>query len=113
LGTAYEYIAHRILWKGGNFDIRPLDKYTKGVSSDPYAVVNLHPQDDQLYFSKKNIDVIENEMYYQPTEKNFPSIDSIIAPNKVFQMTLAQNHPIKTSGLKLLYNKFGGDSDNI
>ncbi|PKK64378.1 hypothetical protein RhiirC2_869335 [Rhizophagus irregularis] len=110
LGTSFEYLAHRILRNGGKFDIRPLDKYSGEVSSDPDAVVDLHTQDEQLYFSKNNIDVIENKMYYQPTEKNFPSIDSIIAPNKVFQMTLAENHPIKTSGLKLLYKKFGGDS---
>ena len=49
-------------------------------------------------------------MYYQPWESNFPSIDSIITPNKVFQMNIAKNHPIKMSGLKTLYNKFGGKS---
>ncbi|RGB27176.1 hypothetical protein C1646_769459 [Rhizophagus diaphanus] len=66
------------------FDVRPLDEYDDGDANDADAKVDL--------------------------EKNFPSLDSVIAPNRVFQMTVSKVHPIKMNGLKLLYDKFGGNS---
>ncbi|PKK58121.1 hypothetical protein RhiirC2_796830, partial [Rhizophagus irregularis] len=110
LGSVFEYIAHRTLWNGGKFDVRPLDKYEDNNNYDSDAIVNLPKQDLPLYFHKTRIDVIEDGVYYQPQESNFPSVDSIIAPNKVFQMTIAKRHSIKMNGLKILYDKFGGES---
>ncbi|RHZ81442.1 hypothetical protein Glove_120g113 [Diversispora epigaea] len=112
LGSSFEYIAHRILQNGGNFDVRPLEEYDIKNYDDLLAKVNLLQQSLPLYFDKNTIDKIENNKYYQPSAKNFPSIDSIIAPNKVFQMTIAKDHPIKMSDLKTLYNKFGGETAN-
>ena len=103
LGSAFEYIAHKILRNGGNFDVRPLVKYSEDNNNDPKAKVNLCQQNVPLYFSKAKIDEIKNGICYQPR-------DSIIAPNKVLQMTIAKDHPIKMSGLKTLYDKFGGKS---
>jgi hypothetical protein len=110
LGISFEYMAHKILRNGGNFDVRPLDKYSDGDNNDPGAIIDLPQQNISLYFKKKKVDEIKDGMYYQAWEKNFPSLDSLIAPNKVFQMTIATNHPIKMSGLKTLYSKFGGKS---
>ncbi|RHZ85356.1 hypothetical protein Glove_66g167 [Diversispora epigaea] len=112
LGSSFEYMAHRILQNGGNFDVRPLEEYNIENYDDPLAKVNLPQQPLPLYFDKNTIDKIENNKYYQPSARNFPSINSIIAPNKVFQMTIAKDHPIKMSGLKALYNKFGGETAN-
>ncbi|CAI2176087.1 16262_t:CDS:2 [Funneliformis geosporum] len=91
LGSAFEYIAHKILRNGGKFDVRPLDEYKEVFDEynndkvDPDAIVNLPKQELTLYFNKTNIDVIKDNEYYQPWEKNFPSIDSIIAPNRAFR----------------------------
>jgi hypothetical protein len=112
LGIVYEYMAHRILLNGGNFDVRPLDNYVEKDYDDPDARVNLSKQDGAIMFTKKNTGSIVDGKYCQPVEKNFPSCDSIIAPDKLFQMTLAKHHPIKMSGLKILYNKLGGESEN-
>ncbi|CAB4441894.1 unnamed protein product [Rhizophagus irregularis] len=114
LGSAFEYIAHKILRNGGKFDVRPLDEYDNDDDDDDdddaNAKVDLVRQDQLLYFNKKNINVIRDGVYFQPQEKNFPSLDSVIAPNRVFQMTVSRIHPIKMSGLKLLHDKFGGNS---
>lgn len=107
LGISFEYMAHKILRNGGNFDVRPLDEYS---NYDPDAIIDLPKQSISLYFKKKKVDEINDGMYYQAWEKNFPSLDSLIAPNKVFQMTIAKDHPIKMSGMKTLCNKFGGKS---
>ena len=93
LGTCFEQVAHRILRKGGTFNIRSLDdrkEYT----------MNLNQQDEILMFSA--IDQIEDNKYYQPESRTFPSIDAIIASNMLFQMTIAMTHPIKMIGLKKL-----------
>ncbi|GES98289.1 hypothetical protein GLOIN_2v1847979 [Rhizophagus clarus] len=87
LGIVYEYMAHKILLNGGNFDVRPLEEYAVEDYDDPDAKVNLSKQDGAIMFTKKKTGSIVNGKYCQPIEKNFPSCDSIIAPDKIFQMT--------------------------
>lgn len=62
----------------------------------------LHQQDENRF---SDIGEIKNNMYYQPIDKTFPSIDAIYAPNTLFQMTTSLNHPIKMIGLNKLWNK--------
>ncbi|RHZ71439.1 hypothetical protein Glove_258g44 [Diversispora epigaea] len=49
-------------------------------------------------------------MYCQPKQKNSASVDAIIAPDTLFQMTVSNNHPINISSLKNLINKLGDKS---
>jgi hypothetical protein len=93
LGTCFEQAAQRILRKGGTFNIRSLDNRKE-------YNLNLDQQNEILMFS--TIDQIEDSKYYQPENKTFPSIDAIIAPNRLFQMTIAMTHPVKMIGLKKL-----------
>lgn len=104
LGQVFEQIAHKILRNGGNFHIRHLESNTESI----ITIIN---QDEILEFSENGIDLIEDGKYYQPESKNFPTIDSIIAPDKLFQMTIAKCHPIKMNGLKKLRNKLGGENE--
>ncbi|CAG8597498.1 5151_t:CDS:2 [Funneliformis mosseae] len=87
-----------------------LDPYLNRNYKDSNAVVNLSLQNEILKFNKNSIDSIESQKYYQPKKKNFPSVDSIIASNRVFQMTISKNHPINLTGLNLLCDKLGGKS---
>jgi len=81
------------LRKGGTFNIRSLDDHKE-------YTINLDQQNDILMFSA--IDQIEDNKYYQSESRTFPSIDAIIAPNILFQMTITMTHPIKMIGLKKL-----------
>jgi hypothetical protein len=94
LGTCFEQVAHRVLREGGTFYLRSLD------DSKIYNL-KLDQQNEILMFSA--IDQIEDKKYYQPESKNFPSIDAIIAPYVLFQMTISMTHPVKMIGLKKLY----------
>ncbi|CAB4412663.1 unnamed protein product [Rhizophagus irregularis] len=98
-GCYFEQIVHRIFRKGGPFRVRSLEP----DSNDDLLTETLNKQDEILKFS--NVESIENDKYYQPESKTFPSIDAIVAPDKLFQITIATNHPIKVAGLKLLYEK--------
>ena len=52
-----------------------------------------------------DVSEIENGKYYQPYEENFPSINAIIAPRTLFQMTTTTNHNTKIAGLEKLSSK--------
>ncbi|RHZ89298.1 hypothetical protein Glove_16g200 [Diversispora epigaea] len=112
-GYVFEDIAHRILQKGGRFNIRLLD-------SDSTSSTIEFPKRDKLVFNK--INEIKEGMYCQPKSKNFGSIDAIVAPDILFQMTVSSNqknkknkkkikNPISINGLKNLADKLGGESE--
>jgi hypothetical protein len=103
LGSIFEEMAHTILKNGGEFKIRTLDG-SKSYTSQP-----INRRDKIYTFS--TIETITDGNYFRPDNKNFPSIDSIIAPNKLFQMTTAINHPIKMIGLKKVYPKLAKTGD--
>ncbi|CAG8843088.1 39339_t:CDS:2, partial [Gigaspora margarita] len=71
----------------GEFEIQSLDLNESNT-------LKLNQQNKILVFSSVN--TISNTKYFQPSSKNFPSIDAIITPNKLFQITTAWEHPIKT-----------------
>ncbi|PKY32390.1 hypothetical protein RhiirB3_450549 [Rhizophagus irregularis] len=75
-----------------------------------YVVKQLSQQDEHRF---SNINETKNEMYYQPIDKTFPSIDAIYAPDTLFQMTTSLNHNIKMIGLNKLQSKLmkTGDID--
>ncbi|CAG8452570.1 6848_t:CDS:2 [Funneliformis caledonium] len=87
LGSIFEKIAHMILKNGEKFKIHSLD------NSNRYDPLLINKQDRTYTFS--TIETITDGNYFQPDNKNFPSINSIIASNKLFQMTTVMNHPIK------------------
>jgi hypothetical protein len=73
----------------------------------------LPPQNKILYFSNTGIDSIKDEKYYQPKDPKFSSFDAIIAPDQLFQVTIAKTHSIKTNGLKRVCKKLGDNEDAI
>ncbi|RHZ77618.1 hypothetical protein Glove_174g112 [Diversispora epigaea] len=101
--NVFEDISHRILQKGGKFNIRFLDsKFTDPKSTS--SIIEF-PKREKLIFNK--INEIKEGMYCQPKSKNFESIDAIVAPNILFQITVSSNYPININGLKNLVDKLG------
>ncbi|CAG8779222.1 17223_t:CDS:2 [Gigaspora margarita] len=99
-GVIFEQIAHRILQKGGSF-------YTRSLESDFTSTIEI-PGRIKLLFN--DINKIEEGKYCQLIQKNFSSIDAIVAPHTLFQMTVSRNHPINVNGMKKLVEKLGGKS---
>ncbi|CAG8735399.1 8758_t:CDS:2, partial [Funneliformis mosseae] len=89
LGMSFEQIVHRLLRDGGVFKTRSLE--LNCLEED--LIINR--QSEILELFKSNISVIEDGKYYKPVEQNYPMIDAIITPNKLFQMTISKIHPIK------------------
>src|SRR4051812_12988998 len=84
-GKLFEGYAHRRLCSGEDFRVRSLEDSDSGED----AIVN---------FSKltpKHIACVEDILagyYCKPIAKNFKSIDSLVAPDKLFQMTMGEQH---------------------
>ncbi|CAI2188688.1 19541_t:CDS:2 [Funneliformis geosporum] len=104
LGSCFEQIAHQRLQNGRAFDIRSLEPNGRTNSTKSFE-----KQDEILTFSE--IKDIENNMYYRPESKIFPSIDAICAPDSLFQMTTSLNHPIKIVGLQKISGKLASDGE--
>nr|CAG8539689.1 10938_t:CDS:2 [Entrophospora candida] len=100
-GVIFEQIAHRILQKGGTFNICPLES---GITS---SIIEI-PERIKLVFN--DINKIEEGKYCQPIQKNFTSIDAVVAPDTLFQMTMSKSHPINMNGMKKLVEKLGRKS---
>ncbi|RIB06689.1 hypothetical protein C2G38_2007195 [Gigaspora rosea] len=99
-GVIFEQIAHRILQKGGTF-------YTRSLESDFTSTIDI-PERIKLLFN--DINKIEEDKYCQPIQKNVSSIDAIVAPHTLIQMTVSRNHPINVNGMNKLVEKLGGKS---
>ena len=48
---------------------------------------------------------VAHETLCIPAVRNFPCIDLVITPNKLFQITLSENHPLKKAHLKNIARK--------
>ncbi|RHZ71427.1 hypothetical protein Glove_258g33 [Diversispora epigaea] len=108
-GFMFENIAHRILQMGGTFNIRLLKSDLTNSTTDISERTELtYNECTKLIFN--NISEIKEGMYCQPKQKNFASVDAIITPDTLFQMTVSNNHPINISSLKNLINKLGDES---
>ncbi|CAB5363178.1 unnamed protein product [Rhizophagus irregularis] len=103
-GNLFEEVAHRLLRNGGVFKVRSLDTKVEGT-------YRINPQNGTYMFF--DVNEIENGKYYQPYEVNFSSIDAIIAPSSLFQMTTSLNHNTNVAGLEKLDSKLSTNRINL
>ncbi|CAG8623328.1 8723_t:CDS:2, partial [Funneliformis mosseae] len=93
----FEAVAHRILRTGGVFETRCLEYENDEIKMEKFSRL-----ENKIFQSINEINIY-NE-YYQPQQKNFTSVDSLILPNMLFQMTINQDYGIKVKGLNDLIN---------
>lgn len=99
-GRLFEDIAHQILQKGGNFTIRQL-----GTEENKESSLNLKISGVRDILVLGDIGSCEDGHYLQPIASNFPSIDSLIYPDRLFQMMTGRRHGIGLKGLKKILDQ--------
>ena len=52
-----------------------------------------------------SVDEVEEGVYCRPSARNFAAVDALIAPDKLFQITIAENHGINVDGLIKMKDK--------
>ena len=95
-GHLFEAVAHLFLKKSMKFLVKRL-----GDDSQPHDV-QFQRSEEQLFDDISQIDPHRN-CYARPIQKNCPSIDSLITPNTLFSITLAENHDFKDSGIQKIH----------
>ena len=107
-GGLFEAHAHQRLCSGETFKTRLLSDPGPGSGDD---------ETDDAYFGPlatrdvSHVNDISPGYYCRPVAKNFESIDSLIAPNKLFQITVSDKHPIKHNGLEKLKDKLDSSGE--
>jgi hypothetical protein len=92
-GTLFENIAHTILAKGGNF---------KAINLETRRKVKLVISPDlqiSLFSTKDGFRKADSGHYMCPVQTNFASVDSMLKPNILFQITVAKSHSCAEQGL--------------
>jgi len=93
-GVLFERIAHLRLEKGGDFEVRSLD------GRSPDTKLKLPKKSPKKRFTDINeIAGFSVGDYIVPKASNFESVDSMMKPNLLFQMTVSASHPCKQAGL--------------
>jgi len=91
-GDLFEKLAHRIVSAGGTFTVR--DLVTGLTSTESFK--------EHQVFHFKEIREVKKDHYNIPRSKNFATIDSLVPPNQLFQMTVSLSHTINEKGLNNL-----------
>lgn len=86
-GQLFELHAHRQLYSGGTFCVRPL-------TSDSPAKTDVTFSKLDVKRFKKISECSKENTYYIPISKRFSCIDSVIPNIGFFQMTVSDRHPI-------------------
>jgi hypothetical protein len=96
-GHLFEAVAHLFLKKSMKFLVKRL-----GDKSPPQDV-QFERVDEQVFDDISQIDP-QRICYARPIQKNFPSIDSLRTPNKLFSITTALTHDIKERGIQKIHS---------
>jgi hypothetical protein len=98
-GILFERWAHNKLAAGGSFRIRelvhPASESSESSLSELVLKIDASPRTD---FSK--VAEILLGAYAVPSAKNFAAVDSIMKPNRLFQMTVSSKHFIIHEALR-------------
>jgi len=91
-GTVFESVAHVTLQRGGVFRIKNLENGAVGE-------INLPLREEIAFSSADVIPTLDANGYLRPAYSTFESIDALVKPNLLFQMTVSLSHPCKQAGL--------------
>jgi hypothetical protein len=95
-GYLYEPMVHTILRNGGEFKIREL--VAGNFKTKPLErILKLNPTTLKEFSALS--EVVEPDKYYVPRSASFAAGDAIIVPNRIFQITMGESHPIPIARL--------------
>jgi len=93
-GNLFESYAHRVISRGGTFNVHELSQ-SATRSEEIKVEFSNYKLKEYKYVSE-----IENNSYCIPHSKTNEGFDSLVLPNKFFQMTISHTHPIKLKGFR-------------
>jgi hypothetical protein len=107
-GKLFEkFLGHSLLQQGGSFTVQQLvnpASSAKGAKSARHAaagklVLPPSPHPAATLADAAAIGRLAPQQYGQPSNDNFPTIDGVLKPNLLFQMTVGRKHGVNIDGL--------------
>ena len=96
LAVLQELLAHQYLLSSGTF---PVCKLANGdVMNTTFPAMEKYNFKDLAFAIDKNKN--RNNIYLVPQSQNYPAVDTIVPPNRAFQMTSSPSHTINLPKLK-------------
>lgn len=105
-GILFEEYAHRRLSPGGVFKIKQL---VESAGAGEERELELLASVVCSIREVKDIAPFQQGDYLKPSISNFPLVDSILYPDKWFQMTVSQKHPVSHVLAKKILDQIPGD----
>ncbi|KAI8351411.1 hypothetical protein B0O80DRAFT_118020 [Mortierella sp. GBAus27b] len=111
-GLLFELYVHHIFRKGDfTFDIKALGD--EEVCGRLHIPANSPVENIRTVADLSALSETRSEMpLFIPTFSNFPCIDLALAPDKLFQVTVSSEHPIKQAPLEKIVTAILGDEPN-
>ena len=98
-GVLWEGYCHRRLAAGGNFNCRHLGTKTMPVDGTA-TVITIEPSSRSCIFdSWPEVKNLPHTIYSRPRIKKLPAVDSVMQPNKLYQITVSSSHTVNCKGL--------------
>jgi len=98
-GVLFERVAHYKLQQGGTFQTRRLND---NISEN----LVIGPLEKKIFKKAEDINNpnLTANHYFLPESSNFESVDSVVKPDMLLQMTVSLSHPCKQMGLFKVLN---------
>ncbi|EGZ07427.1 hypothetical protein PHYSODRAFT_340517 [Phytophthora sojae] len=107
-GQLFEGHAHLVLAKRGVFGIRRvLPDDTPDNAVQDATQLPLSEMETVVFKSKDELPAADDNVYLRPSAKNYKSVDSMVKPDILFQVTGAHKHPCKQGGLHSVLEQLG------
>jgi len=104
-GRVFERFVHYKFERGGTFRTRNL---RTGAVEDLVIPFSANPE---IYDDVAQLQTVPPNVYSKPRQKNAKSIDGVIKPNWLFQITVADRHPCREDGLAETLDAMGLTTD--
>ena len=93
----FESWAHRTLPLGGQtYEIKRLD----GPDPKPTGTIAFLANPAVLFWKLRELSMLADKVYAHPRTKILGAVDALMRPDKMFQMTIGEKHPIKAARLQ-------------
>jgi hypothetical protein len=110
-GGIWERYVHRMLALGGTFRIRQLgSSVISELKIEPTPITSQRKKVD--FVDKTQMEQLADNVYSLPTNPQQGAVDSVIKPNKIFQITIDMKHGIKQHLLKQVLDALPASSSS-
>ena len=95
----WEGYCQRVLAAGGNFKCRPLGTEATPLDETARVITFESSSGRHIFDSWPEVKLLPCDVYSRHRIKKLPAVDSVMQPNKLYQITVSSSHDVNCKGL--------------